>query len=38
MRNGSEIIPNIKNNFARTFDYAAGFCYHYGKAKERRRV
>lgn len=38
MRNGFEIIPNIKNNFARTFDYAAGVCYHYGKARERRRV
>ena len=38
MTNGSAITPNIKNNFARTFDYAAGFCYHYGKAKERRRV
>lgn len=38
MRNGSAIIRNIKNDFVRTFDYAAGFCYHYGKAKERRRV
>lgn len=38
MKNGSAIIQNIKNSFARTFDYAAGVCYHYGKAKERRRV
>lgn len=38
MRNGSVIIPIIKNDFARTFDYAAGVWYHYGKAKERRRV
>lgn len=38
MTNGSAIIPSIKNNFARTFDYAAGVWYHYGKARERRRV
>lgn len=38
MRNGSAITPNIKNDFVRTFDYAAGVCYHYGKARERRRV
>lgn len=38
MRNGSVIIPIIKNDFARTFDYTAGVWYHYGKAKERRRV
>ena len=38
MRNGSAIIPNIKNDFARTFDDVAGVCYHYGKARERSRV
>ena len=38
MRNGSEIIPIIRNNFARTFDYTECVCYHYGKAKGRRRV
>ena len=38
MKNGSAIIPNIINSIARTFDYAAGVCYHYGKARERRRV
>lgn len=37
MKNGSAIIRNIKND-PRTFDYAAGVCYHYGKAKERRLV
>ena len=37
MRNGSAIIRNIKND-PRTFDYATGVWYHYGKAKERRRV
>ena len=38
MRNGSVIIPYIKNDFARTFDYAAGVCYHYVKARERSCV
>ena len=38
MRNGCVNIPNIKNSSARTFDYAAGVCYHNGKATERSRV
>ena len=38
MRNGFAIIPNIENSLAHTFDYAAGVWYHYGKARERRRV
>ncbi len=37
MRNGSAIIRNIKND-PRTFDYAAGVCYHNGKARERSCV
>lgn len=38
MRNGSVIIRNIKSDFARTFDYAAGVCYHNDKARERSCV